>query len=128
MPLVRSRLPALLAWGLALACDSGATIQLAKPDSSVDDLAQDTSDSAADTGTGDTADTSDTSGGADSSGDTSPGFYWPVYGFNLDDDGGWGHTAFAGGTSNAGSDLGVDALEQVPSYDDPYKTLVMYYR
>jgi hypothetical protein len=57
-----------------------------------------------------------------------PGFYGPIYGFNLDDDGGWGHTAFSGGTSNVGSDLGVDALEQHPSYNDPYKVLEMYYR
>jgi hypothetical protein len=47
--------------------------------------------------------------------------------FNLDDDGGYGQTAFAAGAAN-NRDFGVDAFEQALVANSPGKTLVLYYR
>jgi len=47
--------------------------------------------------------------------------------FNLDDDGGYGQTAFSAGAAN-NRDFGVDVFEQALVANTPSKTLALYYR
>ena len=56
------------------------------------------------------------------------GPYGTVRSFNLDDDGGYGQTAFAGGTDNATDDVGCDFLEQSLTTTNRRCTGALYYR
>ena len=56
------------------------------------------------------------------------GPYGTVRSFNLDDDGGYGQTALAGGTDNATDDVGCDFLEQSVTTTNRQCTGALYYR
>jgi len=56
------------------------------------------------------------------------GPYGRIRSFNLDDDGGYGQTAIAGGTDNAGYDVGCDVFERSLAYTNGDCRSAIYYR